>query len=656
VPVAGAPPHAGRVPGSFEETTVANQNPQRIAPPIPFLTAVWAGMSHEDILAGLRNGDIMRPGALPDWAAELDDPAAAMASNDGAAANALDVDRARVNGWFKSLDPQLSPSTFEAIWNKAGATDGERATKLTSRLSSLLLREDAGGNDAAAGLDADLARHARDATIVDLNGKTGDELAALAKTDIGYRYALAHLDSFAVIGDRRLFSDANADGSLNLFDGETGDALASDAWLADRGKFLAWKLCQDSGQSMAVSGHEDWTFVDRGIKGADGKPLTLEIKTGAANAGQNQVLFGTAEDEVFKGRSGSDRIYAGAGDDVLRGGRGGDHLEGGDGDDLAMGGAGNDELLGGRGDDELDGGRGNDRLEGGKGNDTYVIDAGDGADTIVDSDGIGTIELNGDALGGTMQRSDGKWLSADGNVEFTYSSDPNTGGRLTISTFADGANHDGQPQNTITVNDWKNGDLGITLGSDSENGGNQGENTETSAGSETSGQTTANVTSDTWEDQGALFLEGSGSVTNGAASEGPMVVASDGDAVQVPSQAGGEGAPDMNFDFDAAIESLLGNTNPTFAAVDPANFEQAIQAFSGVLEPPDVSGAGYLGATSEAGAVTEAAMADALAGDYASDAIDGFEPTHAQAIPSIDVASLMEMKQAGLEVRDRPGR
>jgi hypothetical protein len=48
-------------------------------------------------------------------------------------------------------------------------------------------------------------------------------------------------------------------------------------------------------------------------------------------------------------------------------------------------------------------------------------------------------------------------------------------------------------------------------------------------------------------------------------------------------------------------------------------------------------------------------MADALAGDYASDALDTFEPPYAQVIPSVDVASLMEMKRAGMEVRRSAG-
>jgi Ca2+-binding RTX toxin-like protein len=624
---------------------VANGNQQRIAPPIPFLTAVWAGMSHEDILAGLRNGDIVRPPRLPDWAAGLDDPGSVAAADDG---TTVSVDRAQVNAWFTALDPSLQPSAFDGIWNRAGATDSARASKLTSYLSNVLFGRS--GADAPTALDAYLGGGAHHAKIVDLSGKSGEELASLAGTDIGYRYALAHLDSFAITGNRGLFAEANADHSLDQFDGDTGQPMASEAWLGDRSKFLAWKISQESGQTMAVAGNEDWTFIDRGSKGADGEPLTLQIKTGATDAGQNQVVFGTAEDEIFKGVSGSDRIYAGAGDDVLRGGRGGDHLEGGDGDDLAMGGAGNDEVLGGRGDDELDGGAGDDHLEGGSGDDTYVIDAGDGADTILDADGIGTIELDGDALRGTMQSSDGKWSSADHNVEFRFDGDLTTGGTLTISTFAGGASHDGPAQNTITVNDWKNGDLGITLGGDTDADAGQTSPAEGTPGSDTPAASTADLTTDTWADQSALSLDGSGSVTNDVAPPGATQVASDGAA---QASHAGEGAIQSQSEFDAALESLLGNSSQAVSSVDPTSYQRAIEAFSSVLEPPDISDAGVLGDAADVGAVTEAAMADALAGDYSSDAFDAYEPTHAQALASVDVASLMELKQSAMDVHSR---
>jgi hypothetical protein len=634
---------------------VANETEQRTAPPIPFLTAVWAGMSHEDILAGLRNGDIVRPGHLPDWAAELDDPG----STPAPAGSAQGVDRARVNAWFTCLDPTLSPSAFDAMWSKAGSTDADRAANLTSYLSRLLLPQvsaeaaNVARNPGASALDAHLQGSEHHATIVDLRGKTGGDLAALAKTDIGYRYALAHLDPIAVTGNRGLFAQANADTSYDRFDADTGEALVSDAWLVDRGKFLAWKLSGESNGPMAIGGDQDWTFIDRGMKGADGTPLALQIKTGAPNAGHNQVVFGTNGDEVLKGVSGSDRIYAGAGDDVLRGGAGGDHLEGGDGDDLAMGGAGDDELSGGRGDDELDGGRGDDRLEGGAGSDVYVIDAGDGADTIVDSDGDGTIQLDGDALKGTMQGADGKWRSADQNVEFTFTGDLMTGGTLTIARFADGASHDGEPQHTVTVNDWKNGDLGITLGAGTGDAASQPPPLD--GGNDIPAVSTTDPGSDPWEDQDELSLDGNGAVTNDVAPSQEAQVDTDNGSMQA-FYGGGDGAIEAQFDYDAALESLLGNNDPEFPIVDPASYQQAVRAFAGVLEPPDVSSAGLLNDSSNVGAVTEMAMADALAADYSSDAFDTFEPPHAQAIPSVDVASLMEMKRGEVEARNHVAR
>jgi hypothetical protein len=637
---------------------VAIETQQRIAPPIPFLTAVWAGMSHDDILAGLRNGDIARPARLPDWAADVDQvgPPGAVAATEG---NARGVDRARVSGWFTCLDPNLSSAAFDSLWNKAGATDADRAANLTSYLARLLLpqgSEETAANGArnpqASALDALLQGNEQHGSLVDLSGKTGQELAALAKTDVGYRYALAHLDPLAVTGNRGLFAAANADGSLDRFDADTGESLVSEAWLADRGKFLAWRLRGESGESMAVDGDQDWTFVDRGTKGADGTSLELEITSGAAEAGRNQVVFGTGADEVFKGVSGSDRIYAGKGDDVLRGGAGADHLEGEGGDDLVLGGAGNDELSGGRGDDELAGGRGDDSLEGGSGADTYAIDAGDGADTILDADGNGTIELDGEALRGTMDGANGEWENADGNVKFTFTGDLATGGTLTISRLADGTGEEGDaPRDTVTVNNWKNGELGITLGGGTEDAPQTSPPDE---GNSIPPLSTADLTSDTWEDQDVLSLDGSGNVSSDVAPQGDAQVAADNGSGPA-FYGGGEGAIEASVDFDAALESLLGNTDPTFAPVDPNSYEQAVQAFSGVLAPPDVPGAASSSDSFGVGAVTEAAMADAIAADYSSDAFDTFEPAHAQPIPSIDVASLMEMKRPGMEVRRSAG-
>src|SRR5438046_3070028 len=89
---------------------------------------------------------------------------------------------------------------------------------------------------------ADSAHHAH---VVSLAGKDGAEIASLARTDIGVRYALMNLDAVALTGNRALFASHNADGELDRFDADTGDANMSDSWIADRAKFLAWKMHSD---------------------------------------------------------------------------------------------------------------------------------------------------------------------------------------------------------------------------------------------------------------------------------------------------------------------------------------------------------------------------------------------------------------------------
>ncbi|MCC6196168.1 MAG: hypothetical protein IT518_17065 [Burkholderiales bacterium] len=561
--------------------------------PIPYLTAAWVGMSRADIIAGLSAGSILPPpGATRGWLPDFEGTGTTTPVTP--ASEAAVVDRGRVQGWFTALDPELAASAFDAIWTQAGDDDAARSQTLTSYLGSLL---PSGSANIGAAIDAFVADPAHRAQVVDLSSRTGDELASLAKQDAGYRHALANLQPVALIGNRALLAGVNGDGHLNRFDPDSGDALISEAWLADRGKFLAWKTAQDSGTAMAVAGSQDWTFVDREITGSDGMPLSVTIKSGAADAGKNQVVFGNEEAEILKGVRGSDRMYAGGGDDVLRGGGGGDHLEGGAGDDLVMGGQGEDEVVGNQGDDELEGGagidtlqggsgddllsggRGNDRLEGGSGDDTYVIDSGDGADTIVDADGVGRIELYGTDIGGTMTAGDGKWASADGRLELTFTGEEGEPGKLTIRAF-EGADHSGAPANVVEVRNWKNGDLGITL-----------------AGSVPTG--------------------------DGAQADGPNFPVSGPEAAVLPQgeMAGfasvGESATLESFDFDAALASLLAFDDPGVTTLDPATVQHAIDAFSGVLEPPDVAFDAAADGEGVPGAVTDADLAEALAGDVA---------------------------------------
>jgi VCBS repeat-containing protein len=83
---------------------------------------------------------------------------------------------------------------------------------------------------------------------------------------------------------------------------------------------------------------------------------------------------------------------------------------GGTGQDILTGGTGNDLLVGNAGADVLQGGKGNDVLLGGTGNDTYkYTNAGvnqDGLDIILDSDGNGSIQIDGQTVSGGAQYGD----------------------------------------------------------------------------------------------------------------------------------------------------------------------------------------------------------------------------------------------------------
>ena len=138
---------------------------------------------------------------------------------------------------------------------------------------------------------------------------------------------------------------------------------------------------------------------------------------------------------------------------MVDGGRGNDTLLGGQGDDQLDGNVGNDKLDGGAGADYLVGGKGDDRMEGGSGFDTYVIDAGDGNDVIVDADGLGEIVFEGKTLTGAGTMKDGKYVSPDSKISYSFAGDLTEGGVLTIATES----------SSIRVINFKNGALGISL-------------------------------------------------------------------------------------------------------------------------------------------------------------------------------------------------
>ncbi|SMF01480.1 calcium-binding protein [Pseudogulbenkiania subflava] len=124
-----------------------------------------------------------------------------------------------------------------------------------------------------------------------------------------------------------------------------------------------------------------------------------------------------------------------------------------------------DRLYGGAGNDTLTGGKGDDRLEGGQGFDTYVHAKGDGADVILDTDGLGQIIWDGLTIKGDAGLDPNKWKKLGDTVWL----DKEHRIVYTLQTLADGSKTllVGKQGETVRVEGWTEGELGISLGGNS---------------------------------------------------------------------------------------------------------------------------------------------------------------------------------------------
>ena len=210
------------------------------------------------------------------------------------------------------------------------------------------------------------------------------------------------------------------------------EALISQLWKSDAIKFL-------DGDKPIVYG----TDGDDALYSADVN--IVNMPTLSANTDNGVVFLGGKGNDTILTSNANDRLYGGADNDSLSGG------------------GGDDELFGGDGNDTLRGELGNDTLEGGKGKDTYIFSNGSDSDTLFDSDGLGLIKNDTYTLIGGHSRTNGEEFSfydRKDNPNYTYvtSADSNTGPvTLTITNINTG--------DKITVNDFKNHDLGINLSS-----------------------------------------------------------------------------------------------------------------------------------------------------------------------------------------------
>ncbi|QGG95385.1 ExeM/NucH family extracellular endonuclease [Actinomarinicola tropica] len=123
-----------------------------------------------------------------------------------------------------------------------------------------------------------------------------------------------------------------------------------------------------NGLALDEAGWRAWAS-DNGYRlllGSAGPDLLVAFPPGrpvlALGGDGDDLVVGSARDDVVCAGPGHDLVVAGAGDDHVEGGPGNDLLLGGPGRDVLRGGPGDDVLLGGPGRDDLDGGSGRNLL------------------------------------------------------------------------------------------------------------------------------------------------------------------------------------------------------------------------------------------------------------------------------------------------------
>ena len=552
-------------------------------PPIEYAVAVWLGMPDDAVARGLREGWIRAPQAAP----APDDATATSEASEAATTNVGVVDRQRIQALVRRLDDSLDPAAFDTAWTLSGSDEATRVERFTRVLGGALGIDDA--NAASFTALENAAEHASGAArLVTLAGRSGGELEALARGDASVRRALAEHLPWTLAGDRALAHVADPQGEYDRFDRDSGEALLSDGWIADRARHAAWQSARDAGRPLGVAG-DGWRFVDRRDGDAD---VELTGSTGVVNqvifagddgdritgSASTDRLHGGRGDDVLTGRGGEDLLEGGRGDDVLYGGAGRDELDGQQGDDELDGGAGGDRLAGGSGDDDLTGGRGDDVLRGGAGHDRYRFDAADGNDVVEDADG-GEIVIDDFRIAGDMRRDGNGWVSEDGRLAFMLDGSLHEGGTLTIRH----AGHDAA--SAITINAWRQQAFGFSLDDDDA--------------SDTAAERDARhaaSTSDGLVSEGSPTLgPGETAITDAAnVIDAPVADADDASAVD-------------------AIDDMADSDGSAGTLVDVRALAAALDGWS-VPMPPDIGAAQLV----DAHAVTPSMLADALAGDGAA--------------------------------------
>ncbi|MFT3736952.1 MAG: calcium-binding protein [Rhodocyclaceae bacterium] len=423
----------------------------------------------------------------------------------------LIIDSLKVQDVFQKLDPSATQGVLNSILvaasnlkassnGKEGKAEGDVLENMLNSLGDFLLggrdkntkrlKGDPSGNtwfrldshndytgrdDFYKTLD-DLVKSPAYVALLKSSGLTlhaGAPDGTKAKDSLGALIALQTLSPFWFDGTgledalkivwTDVFDKWSADKNLSTSERAEGKANFSDQYLTDRAKLLALVVERNERNVSGTYLPQNFAESAQGERYLD-KTSNTDISTGIAlNASlKPQIIFGKDKgddaNDVLAGGNLGDHLYGGGGDDELKGGKGKDWLEGNADVDKLDGGEDKDTLLGGEGNDSLDGGAGDDSVMGGEGEDTYTFKSGWGADVIVDSDGQGSLKVEGFDSGLPLGKkiSDDLWRSEDKKVTYRRVHGL-AGGKDLLIAFAD-------RKDTITIRNWTSAkSLGISL-------------------------------------------------------------------------------------------------------------------------------------------------------------------------------------------------
>lgn len=255
-----------------------------------------------------------------------------------------------------------------------------------------------------------------------------------------------------LIGGKNIDLLKGDDGKDQLLGGDGNDALYGGKGDDDlQGEVGLDFLNGGSGVDVLSGGDDNDYLYDQGdsdkttLRGDGGNDL-LELGGGTGNA-------------LLNGGSGNDLMLGSKdGGNSMDGGDSNDVIVGGDAYDIIKGEDGADNIEAGGGGDLITGGAGADYMRGNAGSDNYVFDAGFGTDLI--SDDSGSLSLGGgDSLsGGAYQENS---LAFEGNG-YGYR-------KFQIGGFsALMINAKGDEKNTLFIDRWHDGQLGISLSGQEE--------------------------------------------------------------------------------------------------------------------------------------------------------------------------------------------